>query len=76
VAEMKDVIYMLEPKARGEMEDPEVLAKKEAALRWCQQASTHAATYKGKQWKYILIPHDAITENMTLDGLAGLIKRV
>lgn len=68
VAEMKDVIYMLEPKARGEMADPEVLAKKEAALRWCQQASTHAATYRGKEWKYILIPHDAIAENMTVEG--------
>jgi type III restriction enzyme len=25
----------------------------------------------GKQWSYLLIPHDAITGNMTLEGLAS-----
>ena len=24
----------------------------------------------GKPWQYVLIPHDAIAENATLDGLA------
>jgi type III restriction enzyme len=69
VAETADVIYMLEPKARNEMTNPEVLAKKEAAVKWCQQASDHAQTYQGKPWKYLLIPHDVIAENMTLTGL-------
>ncbi len=50
---------------------PEVLAKKEVAVRWCQRASEYARTYGGKPWKYLLIPHDAIAENMTLAGLAG-----
>lgn len=70
VAETADTIYMLEPKARNEMEAPDVLAKKDAAVRWCQQASDHAATNGGKPWKYALIPHDAIAENMTLKALA------
>ena len=39
VAETPDCIYMLEPKARNEMEDSEVLAKKEAAVIWCSRAS-------------------------------------
>lgn len=71
VAETDKVIYMMEPKARGEMDDPEVLAKKEAAVRWCAQASEYAKSYGGKTWKYLLIPHDVIAENMTLAGLAG-----
>ena len=71
VAETKDSIYMLEPKAKNQMEDADVLAKKEAAVKWCQQASAHAATYGGKPWKYALIPHDAIADNMTLAGLMG-----
>jgi type III restriction enzyme len=71
VAETDSVIYMLEPKAKNEMLDPEVVAKKDAAVKWCKQASDHADTYKGKPWKYVLIPHDAIAENMTLDGLAN-----
>ena len=71
VAETSDVIYMLEPKARNEMDGADVLAKREAALKWCQQASEHAATYRGKPWSYVLIPHDAIAENMTLSALAN-----
>ena len=69
VAETPAGIYMLEPKARNEMANAEVLAKKEAAVKWCQQASDHAQTYQGKPWKYLLIPHDVIAENMTLAGL-------
>jgi len=71
VAEVDQVIYMLEPKARNEMNDAEVLAKGDAAVKWCKQASDHAATHGGKSRKYLLIPHDAIAENMTISGLAS-----
>ena len=71
VAETKEAIYMLEPKARGDIEDPQVIAKKEAAIRWCENASAHNKANGGKTWKYLLIRHDAIAENMTIDGLAG-----
>jgi type III restriction enzyme len=70
VAETASTIYMLEPKAKNEMEDPVVLAKKEVAVQWCQRASDYNANHGGKPWKYALIPHDSITENMTLEGLA------
>ncbi len=70
VAETTATIYMLEPKKRTELEDPIVIAKKEAAVKWCANASAHAASYGGKPWRYVLIPHDEIAENMTLDGLA------
>jgi type III restriction enzyme len=70
VAETDNVIYMLEPKERGEMESPEVVAKKEAAIAWCKNASDHAESYQGKPWKYLLIPHDVIADNMTLDILS------
>lgn len=69
VAETDDVIYMLESKARNEMDALEVTAKKEAAARWCAHASDYARTCHGKPWQYVLIPHDAIAENMTLAGL-------
>ena len=62
---------MLEPKMRKEFEDPIVLAKKEAAVKWCANASAHAASYGGKPWRYLLIPHDEIAENVTLAGLAA-----
>jgi len=70
VAETEEMIFMLEPKARNEMTDEIVLAKKEAALKWCTNASNHAVSSGGKPWQYLLIPHDEIAENMTLEGLA------
>jgi type III restriction enzyme len=70
VAETKNAIYMLEPKASNQMEDAIVLAKKEAAIKWCKNASDYAAANDGKPWHYVLIPHNAIAVNMTLDGLA------
>ena len=71
VAETKNAIYMLEPKASNQMEDATVLAKKEAAIKWCKNASDYAAANGGKPWRYVLIPHTAIAVNMMLDGLAG-----
>jgi type III restriction enzyme len=70
VAETMSWIYMLEPKRANQMEDDEVLAKRDAAAQWCKQASEHARTHGGKLWKYLLIPHNAIAENMTLEMLA------
>jgi type III restriction enzyme len=75
VAEMVNTIYMLEPKMRKELNDPIVITKKEAALKWCANASDHASTYSGKPWCYLLIPHDEIAENITLDGLAARFGR-
>jgi len=71
VAETAATIYMLEPKKRTELDDPIVIAKKEAAVKWCANASNHAASYGGKPWRYVLIPHDEIAENITLEGLAA-----
>jgi type III restriction enzyme len=70
VAEGTDAIYMLEPKSSTQLDDPIVVSKKDAAIKWCVNASNHAHSYDGKQWKYLLIPHDVIAENMTLKGLS------
>lgn len=71
VAETADAIYMMEPKMRREMEDGEVIVKKDSAVSWCQHASDHAINNGGKPWKYLLIPHDTIAENMSIKGLAA-----
>jgi len=69
VAETEDIIYMLEPKNRDEIDNPQVLAKKNIAVQWCQNASDYMLKHNGKPWVYVLIPHDAIAQNMTLQGL-------
>jgi type III restriction enzyme len=71
VAETADTIYMLEPKRRNEMASPDVLAKQEAAVQWCQHASAYTASYGGKPWRYALIPHEVIAENVMLSWLAN-----
>lgn len=70
VVEAKDAIYMVETKARKDLDTEEVLKKKEAGVLWCQRATEHTAKHNGKPWKYLLIPHDGVAENMSLEGLA------
>jgi type III restriction enzyme len=72
VIETTDQIYMVETKARNDMEAAEVLAKKEAAIKWCGHATDHANGNGGKPWRYLVVAHDLVAENMTLQGLADL----
>ncbi len=63
-------MFMLYPKAANQMDDPIVLAKMDAAVKWCTNATNHALTYGGKPWRYLLIPHDEIAANISLNALA------
>ena len=72
VAETANAIYMLEPKASNQLDDAAVQEKRKVAVAWCARATEYNAGNGGKPWRYALIPHDAIAENMTLAGLAAL----
>ena len=61
---------MLETKATNEMTARDVQAKCNAAATWCRHAGDFACRHGGKPWHYVLIPHNAVAENMTLSGLA------
>ena len=67
VVEMENSILMIETKAKNEMEDEKVLAKSDAAVRWCENASNYLLKHGGKQWQYLLIPHDEVKEQNKLD---------
>jgi type III restriction enzyme len=71
VVETKKQLFLCEPKRADQMQNPEVVAKRTAAGEWCKHATEHADQHGGKKWSYLLIPHDAITGNMTLEGLAS-----
>jgi len=71
VVEARSGLFFCEPKRADQMQHPEVLAKKDAAVEWCKYATEHALEHGGKKWQCLLIPHDAITGNMTLAGLAS-----
>ncbi|HBL17975.1 MAG TPA: type III restriction endonuclease subunit R [Elusimicrobia bacterium] len=71
IVETKDAKFICEIKSSAELAAPEVLAKARAAAQWCHHATQHANTHGGKPWSYLLIPHDVVTDNMTLKGLAA-----
>nr|WP_273787971.1 hypothetical protein [Bartonella grahamii] len=71
VVETKDAKYLCEPKKASEMQNPIVLKKREAAVQWCCHATRYAATYGGKKWYYVFIPHDAIKANSSFGGLCA-----
>lgn len=66
VAETDTTIFMVETKARVDVDTQEVQAKAAAAMRWCKHASDHAARVGSKPWKYLLVPHDEINESKRL----------
>ncbi|HEC26958.1 MAG TPA: type III restriction endonuclease subunit R [Gammaproteobacteria bacterium] len=66
VVETDNGILMVETKAKNEMQDAKVLAKANAAVRWCQHASDYLLEHGGKEWKYLLVPHDDVSEQNTL----------
>jgi type III restriction enzyme len=69
VVETETDKLLCEPKRADQMKDPVVLAKARAAATWCEHATAHENDNKGKPWRYLLIPHDAIGDNMTVAGL-------
>ena len=69
VAETAGAIYILEPKMRSALKDPDVLAKTDAAEKWCANATGYSVKHGGKPWVYRLIPHDRIAENISIEQL-------
>ncbi len=66
VAETDHHLLMCETKARNEMTAADVVAKARSGVLWCQHASDHARTTGAKPWKYLLVPHDAVTADKRL----------
>ena len=70
VAATANLNLLIETKAEKDMEASDVKAKADAAVIWCKNASAYSTQNGGKPWRYVLIPHNAVAVNMTLDGLA------
>ncbi len=63
--------FLCEPKRASEVLNDIVQSKADAAAIWCENATVHAKTHGGKPWTYLLIPHDQISAQMSLSGLAA-----
>ncbi|WP_047151752.1 TnsA endonuclease N-terminal domain-containing protein [Aneurinibacillus tyrosinisolvens] len=71
VVETKTTKYICEVKKEKELQDKVVQQKAGAVIQWCQYATKHELQNGGKPWKYVLIPHTDVDENMTILGLAS-----
>ena len=74
VVALDDITLMIETKKAREVteaqeSETEVKAKADQAVIWCKNASDYAAKVGGKPWVYLLVPHDAVAQNMTLVAL-------
>lgn len=70
---------MIETKSKKEMDrakdnpNDEISLKASAALGYCEKVSEFNLANGGKEWRYILIPHDVIEkENNSFDYLVKL----
>ncbi len=71
IVETANTIYMLEVKRSDQTEEETVLAKKIAAERFCKYASEYTAIHNGKEWKYLIIPHNEISRTVNMSYLVS-----
>jgi type III restriction enzyme len=75
VVEGKDRMFICEIKAQNEQNDPIVVAKANAAVKWCKAASQLAAKKQGKPWSYVFITDDRMIGSSTFQGLVSTCTR-
>jgi hypothetical protein len=69
--ETKAAKLICETKAQKDIGTLDVRNKAKAAVKWCEYATIHEKQVGGKPWAYLLIPHDAVNEAKTVQGLAA-----
>ncbi len=75
VVETENAVLMVETKALNEMDNPQVLAKADAAIHWCRNASDYLLKHGGKEWRYLLISHNQVQEHNTLSSYIDRFSR-
>ena len=61
--------YLVEIKRRDAMNDPDVLAKKDRAIKYCKVASEYNLAHGHKAFRYLFIPHDEINTSSSFKNL-------
>lgn len=69
VVETDRAIYLVETKKERDVDSSDVQEKARAAVQYCAHATKFTIRNGGKPWKYILIPHNAVKINMSVDNL-------
>ena len=53
----------------GELNDADVIAKKERAVKYCKVATNYNQANNGKPWKYVFIPSSTLNAAITVEML-------
>lgn len=74
VVETEDTIYMVEIKGENMLNDPDVLAKKDRGIKYCQTVSDWGKANGYKQWRYLFIPAQQVKATVTFELLADMFR--
>jgi type III restriction enzyme len=72
VVETHDAIYLAETKQANQIDSPEVIDKKKAALKYCEYATQFTRQHGGKPWHYLLIPDNEVSTTSSFERLKTL----
>jgi type III restriction enzyme len=67
--ETNDEIWLVEIKAEKDIDNDDVSEKSEAGKKFCEASTKYNLANRGKPWRYILLPHTAISQNMSFKQL-------
>lgn len=76
VVETDGMIYLVEVKGEDKLNDPDVIAKKERGVRYCEVASRWGRANGYKEWRYLFIPAAKIRPNSSFAQLAERYKEL
>ena len=76
VVETENMIFLVEVKGEDKINDPDVIAKKERAVQYCEAASRWAKANGYKRWRYLFIPSKQIAANSSFSNLAERFKEL
>lgn len=80
IVETSECILMVETKSTQHKNadgtwNEEVTEKAKSGVKWCANASAYLKDNGGKEWKYLLIPHDEVKEANTLDSYSDKFQQ-
>lgn len=67
IVETENVIYMIEIKASNQVNNEEVVAKKNVAEKYCSILNEYAKEHDIKNWQYLIISDDDVKTNYSFD---------
>lgn len=70
VVETEDTYYLVEVKRKDEMDSPDVIAKKDRAIKYCEVAGKYNEAHGRKPFVYLFVPHDEITNSTSFKYLS------